>query len=74
MPDNLWIEQKDKQGNSSLQDHHLKVVWTSCKPEDHYFELTGNREVTCKKCGFSQSFILGMTVLRDGKLIPQSKL
>ena len=66
MSKELWIERFDEKGNSSLKTHVPKVVWTSCK--DCYFELTGNREATCKYCGRIQRIVLGMQILQDGKI------
>lgn len=71
MPDTsgLWKERFDEHGRSSLATHEPKVVWTSCKQDDHYFELTGNRECTCNKCGLIQNIVLGIQTLREGKII-----
>jgi len=64
-----WTELVNSEtGESSIKTHKLKVVWKSCKPDNHVFELTGNREVTCKKCKMIKPFILGQEVLVDGKL------
>lgn len=57
-------------GEHSIKDHKLKLVWKSCKHDKHYYELTANREVTCKKCGAIKPFVLGIETLKDGKLIP----
>lgn len=66
-----WTEYIDSEtGRSSIEVHTPRVVWKSCKAKDHEFELTGNREVTCSKCGFVKPFILGQEILKDGKLIP----
>lgn len=65
----LWVEKFDENGRSSLEIHTPRVVWTSCKPNEHYFELTGNRECTCNKCGVFQKIVLGMQFLQDGKII-----
>lgn len=69
MPDTkeLWTERFDEHGRSSLQNHTPKVVWTSCK--ECYFDLTGNRELTCRKCGKIVNIVLGMQILRGGKII-----
>lgn len=58
-------------GRSSYTEHELKTVWESCKPDEHYFELTDSpkRECTCKKCGFITHFIVGLQILSDGKII-----
>lgn len=63
----LWVEKFDEEGNSSFQTHTPKVVWTSCR--DCYYELTGNRELTCKNCGKTTNIILGLQTLQDGKII-----
>jgi hypothetical protein len=69
-----WTEFKDSEtGESSIKEYKLKVVWRSCKPDDHVFELSGNREVTCTKCKMIKPFVLGQEVLKDGKLIPLPK-
>ncbi len=56
-------------GVSSLKEHKLKTVWESCKPDDHYFEITNSprREATCIHCKMIRNFILGIDVLTDGK-------
>ena len=46
-----WTEYVNERGESSIKEHKLRLVWKSCKPDKHRFELTGNREVTCTKCG-----------------------
>jgi hypothetical protein len=66
---NLWEEKFDEDGRSSLQSHTPRVVWTSCKAKDHHYELTGNRECTCTKCGSIATIVLGMQILTDGKII-----
>ncbi len=69
---NLWQEQKDPEtGESSIKEHKLKTVWQSCKKGDCYFELTNSptRECTCNKCGSVTYFVLGMQILKDGKII-----
>jgi hypothetical protein len=65
----LWNVYENEDGVSSLTEHTLKTVWTSCKTEDHYFEITDSpkREATCNKCGFIVNFIVGIDVLKDGK-------
>lgn len=70
---NLWEEKFDEEGNSSLANHTLKTVWVSCNPGQHYYELTGNRECTCKHCGGITHFILGMQILQDGQIIQLHK-
>lgn len=56
-------------GESSIKEHKLKVIWTGCKEDEHNFELTGNREVTCKKCGYIKNFVLGIQKLENGKIV-----
>jgi hypothetical protein len=69
-----WTKYVDSEtGKSSIEEHELKLIWKSCKPGEHKFELSGNREVTCTKCQFVKPFILGQEVLKDGKLIPITK-
>lgn len=64
----LW-EVYEVDGVSSLTEHKLKTVWTSCEPGDCYFEITnsGKREATCNKCGLIKHFIVGIDQLKDGK-------
>ena len=59
----------DKTGESSIKEHVLKTIWKGCEKGDHYFELTGNRELTCNKCGFGRDFVLGLETLKDGKIV-----
>lgn len=65
----LWDVYEKDNGDSTLTEHKLKTVWTSCLPEDHYFEITDSpkREATCNKCGFIVNFIVGIDELKDGK-------
>ncbi len=65
----LWVEKFDEEGNSSLGTLTPRTVWTSCKPDEHYFELTENRVCECSKCGIIQKIILGIQILQDGKII-----
>ena len=66
----IWTELVNtKTGESSIKEHKPKVVWKSCKWEDHEFEITGNREWTCKKCQFVFIPIIGIHSLEDGKII-----
>lgn len=65
-----WTELVDSEtGRSSIQEHELKVIWVSCKEDEHDFELTGNREATCKKCGYIKNFIVGLEKFENGKII-----
>lgn len=65
----LWEVYEKDNGESTLTEHTLKTVWTSCAPDDHYFDITdsGKREATCNKCGFIVHFIVGIDELKDGK-------
>lgn len=65
----LWDVYEKDDGESTLKEHTLKTVWTSCHTDDHYFEITDSpkREATCKKCGFIVNFIVGIDILKDGK-------
>lgn len=66
-----WQDHVNKEtGEHSVKYHTPKLIWKSCKTNKHCFELTGNREVTCSKCGFVKPFVLGLEVLKDGKLKP----
>jgi len=58
-------------GESTIKEHKLKTVWTSCPRGECYFELTnpGTRECTCRKCGAIQTFVVGISRLIDGKII-----
>lgn len=65
----LWDVYENEKGESTLKEHTLKTVWTSCKENEHYFEITDSpkREATCNKCGFITYFIVGIDELKDGK-------
>jgi hypothetical protein len=66
----IWTERVNTQtGESSIKEHKPKVVWTSCKWDDHNFQWTGNRELTCSKCGFIFNPIIGYHTVKDGKII-----
>lgn len=66
-----WNEYKNSEtGESSIKEHQLKVVWKGCKGGNHLFEISGNREATCTKCGYIKEFILGLEKLVDGKFVP----
>ena len=70
-----WNEFKNTEtGESSIKEHKLKVVWKSCKENDHFWEVTGNREVTCTKCGIGRTFILGLDKIVDGRLVRATPL
>jgi len=65
-----WNEYKNLEtGESSIKEHKLKVVWRGCKGGKHKFELTGNRECTCKKCGFIRTFVLGIEKFENGGFV-----
>lgn len=66
----LWTEHiNTTTGESSIKEHKPKEVWRSCKPNEHYFELSGNREATCRKCKMVKPFVLGIEKLEDGKIV-----
>lgn len=72
LPDNLWTERKDPvTGNSSIKTHELRVVKEWCKPEDHDFMyLTpASRVVRCRLCGYEATYIPGVRILVNGKLV-----
>jgi len=65
-----WTELVDSEtGKSSIQEHKLKVIWTGCKEDKHSFEFTGNRELTCKRCGYVKNIIIGFEKLENGKVV-----
>jgi hypothetical protein len=65
-----WTEYVNSEtGKSSIQEHKLKVIWTGCKEDEHEFEFTGNRELTCKKCGYIKNIIIGLEKLENGKVV-----
>jgi len=63
------VERVNEKGESSIQLHELKTVWKSCTKDNHNYELTGNRELTCTKCGAIREFVLGKEKLVDGNLV-----
>jgi hypothetical protein len=65
----LWNVYENDLGESTLQEHIPKVVWESCLPDKHYFEITNSpkREATCKYCKTIVHYIVGIDVLKDGK-------
>ena len=64
----LWEVYEDE-GTSTFKEHQLKTIWQSCKPEDHFFEITNSpkREATCKHCKMKVNFILGIDTLVNGQ-------
>lgn len=72
----LWNVYEDENGKSTLEEHTLKTVWTSCKTDEHYFEITDSpkREATCNKCGFIVHFIVGIDELKDGKFFKRDPI
>ena len=67
----IWTEYVNEEtGESSIKVHKLKTVWKSCGNKSHDFELTGNRELTCKKC----KFVLTFTPGKDNKLLKKLNL
>jgi len=67
----LWNVYENENGESSLRVHTPKLIWQSCKPTEHYYELTDSpkRELTCTKCGSHTTFIVGLQALIDGKIV-----
>lgn len=65
-----WVNSRT--GERSLKDHELKTIWESCSKDNHFFNLTNSstRECTCDKCGFITHFVLGIHILKDGKIVP----
>ena len=62
----IWNEYKNEStGEVSIQEHKPKVVWKSCKQNEHQYEILGGRELKCKKCGYIVKFVPG----RDNKLL-----
>jgi hypothetical protein len=70
----IWTEYVNSEtGESSIKEHKPKVIWKSCKSFDlHDFKWTGNRELTCSKCGFIFMPIIGIHTVKDGKIIENS--
>lgn len=58
-------------GESSIKEHTLKTIWTSCPKNMCRYELTDapKRECTCMKCGAMTTFIVGLQSLVDGKIV-----
>lgn len=62
----LWQNYKNAvTGEETVKEHRLKVVWKSCKQGEHSYELSGNRELKCVKCGVFTEFVPG----RDSKFL-----
>lgn len=59
-------------GESTIKEHKLKTVWQSCLRNECIYELTNprTRECTCTKCGAITYFVLGMSKLVEGKIVP----
>jgi len=59
-------------GESTIKEHKLKTVWQSCPRNECTYELTNprTRECTCTKCGAITYFVLGMSKLVEGKIVP----
>ena len=57
-----------KTGRSSLTTLEPKVIM-EC--HSHYWEITGNRELTCKNCKIKSFWNIAYYDLKDGKLIPK---
>lgn len=68
----IWTNWKNKKtGEESVQIHNPKVVKQWCKSDEHDFKLVdpANRVIECTKCGYEQTFILGMQQFKNGRLI-----
>jgi hypothetical protein len=69
----IWTELVNTvTGESSIKEHQTRVVWKSCKFPDHEFEVTGNREYSCKKCNYKFIPIIGIHSLVDGKIVEKT--
>jgi len=67
----LWTEYiNETTGESSIKEHKARVVWKSCKWNDHDFKWTGTRELTCQKCQFIYKPLIGMETVVDGRIVP----
>ncbi|MCH9739502.1 MAG: hypothetical protein K0U38_01485 [Epsilonproteobacteria bacterium] len=67
----IWKERiNETTGESSIKEHTPKVVWKSCKAGSHSYKLSGNREITCDKCGLMSAFVPG----RDNELLKRYKI
>lgn len=66
----LWKETiNPNTGESSLQNHSVRVVQTWCKQKDHYFDQSDDvRLATCTQCGYSVPFVIGFHQIKDGHL------
>jgi len=62
-------------GESSIKEHTLKTLWKSCKPDDHYWEvsLANPRELVCKHCKGIQTYVLGFHQVIDGKIVERKQ-
>jgi nitrogenase subunit NifH len=72
MVSNLWEEIiNPKTGQSSLQQHEVKILNVGCKPKDHCFKLAGGstREAVCQHCKIVSGFVLGYHTIKDGKIV-----
>lgn len=68
----LWEEYVDTDTNrSSYQEHTPKLIQEFCKNDEHYFVAISPtaRTVVCDKCNFITSYVLGLQMLTDGKII-----
>lgn len=72
MPENLWVDVvNEKTGEHSLKTHELKIVFKACDFGNHNYEEIdhGKRIVSCTKCGYERSYILGPERLINGKIV-----
>ena len=66
----LWKDTINPQsGEHSIKEITPKVVKTYCSDDDHFFELTPQHTVECKKCGLGRHFVLGRMKIIDGKIV-----
>lgn len=68
----IWSEYVDSEtGQSSIELHEPKTIWKSCPKDECVYEITGNREATCKKCGAKRTFVVGKEIFKQGKFYPR---
>lgn len=61
----IWTNLKNKRtGEESVKLHEPKVVWRSCRHDEHDYKITGNRELTCTKCKHIREFRVGIDDLK----------
>lgn len=69
----LWTETIDKNGNSSIRLHQVKILSEGCKENNHFFEYDGNpqRDAICKHCKTISKFVVGLHTIKEGKIVTQ---